>query len=214
MGSRNSRKPCVVFHEAETGGEKVFEIHDVYHTLQQEILRRTEPTGPTEHHDTAVAELTESSATAASILLQTLWASTFSQQLPTSVLAGIKSAGASFSGQPRPARRTAAPPKSLPEVTSHVAQPTSDKTEDKTEMMSEESEESEGAKSSMFPSSLSRLKLSKSPEIVKALQQKLVVLKPTGWQVRFSSVEEAFRCSFNNKQPNQRLTLKTKEKQF
>lgn len=216
MGSRNSRKPCVVFHETETGGEKVFEIHDVYHTLQQEILRRTAPTGPTEHHDTAVAELTESSATAASILLQTLWASTFSQQLPTSVLAGIKSAVLHLADSldQREGRRTS---KVTSEVTSHVAQPTSDKTEDKTEMMSEESkesEESEGAKSSMFPSSLSRLKLSKSPEIVKALQQKLVVLKPTGWQVRFSSVEEAFRCSFNNKQPNQRLTLKTKEKQF
>ena len=198
MGSRNSRKPCVVFHETEPGGEKLFEIHEVYHTLQQEILRRTEPnerTGPTD----TVAELGESSA---SILLQSLWASAFSEQLPTSVLAGIKSAVLHLADSLDQPQR----PK-VSEVASQVAQ----LTEDKTEMLekSEESEGSEGA-SSTFSSSLSRVKLS-SPEIVKALQQKLVVLKPTGWQARFNPVKVAVSVLIQQQIPNQRRTLKTKE---
>eukprot|EP00435_Cladocopium_sp_Y103_P054578 s762_g17.t2 len=176
-----SRKPCVVFHESGFG-EKLFEIYDVYHTLQQEILRRTERC---EH--TAVAEHTESSA---SILLQSLWASAFGRQLPTSILAGIKSAVLHLADnldQPRTeGQRTS---KVTSEVTSHVAQQPTDEPDDEPEMMSEESEDSEGPKSSSLSSSLSRVKLS-SPEIVKALQHKLVVLKPTGWQVDDSEVPD------------------------
>ena len=74
LGSRKIRKPC---RDPEAKFlEKLHVFYDVYHALQKEILRRTSAS---------------SESDSASIFLQVLWASAFSQQLPTSILLDIKS---------------------------------------------------------------------------------------------------------------------------
>lgn len=109
-------------------------MNDVYYTLQKEILGRVE-------------------SPSASILLQVLWASAFSKQLPKSIMDGIKSLILRFAN--------------------HL---------DRFDPLDSESESLELPSVLSTNDAIAEATKSEAPHPVQVWQDRRVILKPPGWQ--------------------------------